>query len=148
MIMDSLLEFADGADISQAAGTYLSTNVVDLQSARDIGNGQPLYLVIQIDAAVTSGGSATVQFRLRSDSVAAVHATTSTGHTDSGAIAVASLVVGYQIIMPLPPEGSVLYERYLGVQAIVAAATTTAGTYSAFLTLDPAGNKSYPDATN
>ena len=148
MIMDSLLEFADGEDISQTAGTYLATNQVDVSVARDVGNGQPVYLVIQIDAAVTSGGSATVQFRLRSDSVAAVHATTSTGHTDSGAIAVASLVVGYQIIMPLPPEGSVLYERYLGVQAIVAAATTTAGTYSAFLTLDPAGNKSYPDASN
>ena len=148
MIMDSLLEFADGEDISQTAGTYLATNQVDVSVARDVGNGQPVYLVIQIDAAVTSGGSATVQFRLRSDSVAAVHATTSTGHADSGAIAVASLVAGYQLIIPLPPEGDNTYEQYLGVQAIVAAATTTAGTYSAFLTLDPAGNKSYPDASN
>jgi hypothetical protein len=148
MIMDSLLEFADSQDISQVAGTYLSTNVVDLQEARDIGNGQPLYLVIQIDAAVTSGGSATVNFRLRSDSVAAIHATTSTGHIETGAIAIASLVAGYQLIIPLPPEGSNAYEQYLGVQAIIATATTTAGTYSAFLTLDPAGNKSYPDATN
>tara|TARA_R110002074_G_scaffold87320_1_gene192755 strand:- start:9 stop:452 length:444 start_codon:yes stop_codon:yes gene_type:complete len=147
MIMDSLLEFADGEDISQSAGTYLATNQIDLQEARDMGNGQPLYLVIQIDAAVTSGGSATVQFRLRSDSTAAIHATTSTAHTDTGAIAVATLVAGYTQVIPLPLEGE-SYERYLGVQAIVATATTTAGTYSAFLTLDPIGWKAYPDATN
>ena len=147
MIVDSLLEFADGEDISQSAGTYLATNQIDLQEARDMGNGQPLYLVIQIDAAVTSGGSATVQFRLRSDSTAAIHATTSTAHTDTGAIAVATLVAGYTQVIPLPLEGE-SYERYLGVQAIVATATTTAGTYSAFLTLDPIGWKAYPDATN
>jgi len=147
MIMDSLLEFADGQDISQVAATYLSTNVVDLGSARDIGNGQPLYLVIQIDTAVV-GSSSTIQFRLRSDSTASIHATTSTGHYDSGAIAEADLIIGYQLIIPLPPEGSNAYEQFLGVQAIVGTATTTAGTYSAFLTFDPVGNKSYPDAVN
>ena len=147
MIVDSLLEFADGEDISQSAGTYLATNQIDLQEARDMGNGQPLYLVIQIDAAVTSGGSATVQFRLRSDSTAVIHDTTSTAHIDTGAIAIATLVAGYTQVIPIPLEGA-SYERYLGVQAIVATATTTAGTYSAFLTLDPIGWKSYPDATN
>lgn len=146
MIMDSLLEFADGQDISQVAGTYLSTNVIDLQEARDIGNGQPLYLVIQIDAAVV-GTSSTVNFRLRSDSVAAIHATTSTAHLETGAIAEAVLVAGKQFIFALPLEGNA-YERYIGIQAIVAVATTSAGTYSAFLTFDPHGNKSYPDATN
>ena len=39
MIIDSRLEFADAADISQSAGTYLSTNVVDTSVARDMGNG-------------------------------------------------------------------------------------------------------------
>ena len=147
MIMDSLLEFADSQSIAAAASTILSTNVIDTQDARDIGNGQPLYLVIQIDTAVV-GSSSTIQFRLRSDSTASIHATTSTGHTDSGAIAEATLIIGYQLVIPLPPEGSNAYERYLGVQAIIGTATTTAGAYSAFLTFDPVGNKSYPDATN
>jgi hypothetical protein len=40
------------------------------------------------------------------------------------------------------------YERYLGVQHIVSGATTTAGTYNAFLTLDPTGWTAYADATN
>ncbi|MBT7453087.1 MAG: hypothetical protein HN796_04310 [Gemmatimonadetes bacterium] len=146
MIMDSLLEFADGEDLSQTTGTYLATNQIDLQEARDIGNGKTLYLVIQIDVAV-EGTSSTVNFRLRSDSTAATHATTSTAHIETGAIAEATLVAGYQAIIPLPLEGNA-YERYLGLQAIVGTATTTAGTYSAFLTFDPSGNKSYPDATN
>ena len=147
MIMDSLLEFADGQDISQTAGTYLADNQIDLQEiGRDIGNGQPLYLVIQVDVAIV-GSSSTVNWRLRSDSSAAIHATTSSAHYETGAIAEATLVAGYQIVIPLS-KGVAEFERYLGIQAIVGTATTSAGTYSAFLTLDPTGWKSYPDAVN
>lgn len=146
MILDSRLEFADGEDISQSTGTYLSTNQIDMDSVRDVGQGRQVYLVIQIDTAV-SGTSSTVNFRLRSDSTAAVHATTSTAHLETGAIAEAVLVAGHQITLALPNEGNA-YEQFLGLQAIVGAATTTAGTYSAFLTFDPQGWKAYPDATN
>ena len=146
MILDSRLEFADGEDISQSTGTYLATNQIDIETARDIGQGRQMYLVIQIDVAV-AGSSSTVNFRLRSDSTAATHATTSTAHLETGAIAEAVLVAGHQITLALPNEGNA-YERYLGLQAIVGTATTTAGTYSAFLTFDPQGWKAYPDATN
>tara|TARA_R110002051_G_scaffold316496_1_gene396169 strand:+ start:2787 stop:3227 length:441 start_codon:yes stop_codon:yes gene_type:complete len=146
MILDSRLEFADGEDISQSTGTYLSTNQIDMDSVRDVGQGRQVYLVIQIDTAV-SGSSSTVNFRLRSDSTAAVHATTSTAHLETGAIAEAVLIVGHQITLALPNEGNA-YEQFLGLQAIVGTATTTAGTYSAFLTFDPQGWKAYPDATN
>lgn len=145
MIMDSLLEFSDGGDISAVASTVLSDNVIDTQDARDIGGGQPLYLVIQIDVAVV-GSSSTVNFRLRSDSTAAIHATTSTAHIETGAIAEATLVAGYQTIIPLPMGTA--YERYIGVQAVIGTATTSAGTYSAFLTLDPSGWTAYADAVN
>jgi hypothetical protein len=146
MIMDSLLEFGDGFDLTETTGTYLLTNQIDMQEAKDLGNGQPVYLVIQIDTAI-SGTSSTINFRLRSDSSAAIHATTSTAHIETGAIAEATLVAGYTVVIPLPIEGNV-YERYLGVQAVIGAATITVGTCSAFLTLDPIGWKSYPDATN
>jgi hypothetical protein len=146
MIMDSLLEFADSQSIAATASTILSTNVVNLQEARDMGNGQPLYLVIQIDTAVV-GSSSTINFRLRSDSTAAIHATTSTSHIETGAIAEAVLVAGYQVVIPLPIEGNA-YEQYIGVQAIIGTATTSAGAYSSFLTYDPIGWKAYPDATN
>lgn len=147
MMVDSRLEFANAADGSQSAGTYLAPNQVDLEVARDIANGQPLYLVIQADEAFTSGGSATVQFRLRSDDSASIHATTSTGHIDTGAEAFGTYSAGHTKVIPLPLEGNA-YERYLGLQLIVGTATTTGGTYSAFLTAQPHGWKAYPDATN
>lgn len=149
MFMDSQLEFSDAQDISQTTGTYLSTNVVDLQAVRDIGQGEPMYLVIQIDTTVT-GTSSTIEFRLRSDAVEAIHATTSTGHFTTGAIAEATLVAGYTLVIPLPLEPNA-YERFLGIQAIVGTATTDAGTFSAFLTLDQYGgarSRAYPDAIN
>ena len=52
MILDSRLEFADGEDISQSTGTYLATNQIDIETARDIGQARQMYLVIQIDVAV------------------------------------------------------------------------------------------------
>jgi hypothetical protein len=147
MIMDELLEFGDGFDLTETTGTYLLTNQIDLQeTGRDISNGQPMYLVIQIDTAV-SGTSSTVNFRLRSDSTAAIHATTSSAHYETGAIAEATLVAGYTIVIPLS-KGVAEFERYLGVQAVIGTATISAGTCSAFLTFDPHGWKSYPDATN
>tara|TARA_Y100000310_G_C20685847_1_gene818924 strand:+ start:405 stop:848 length:444 start_codon:yes stop_codon:yes gene_type:complete len=147
MILDSRLEFADGEDISQSTGTYLATNQVDMDNVRDIGAGRQAYLVIQIDVAV-SGSSSTINFRLRSDSTAVIHATTSTAHVETGAIAEAVLVAGHQISIALPAEGNT-YEQYLGLQAIVGTATTSAGTYSAFITFDPPSKwKAYADATN
>ena len=109
MIMDKLLEFADGQTCANAASTVLSTNVIDTQDSRDIGQGQPIYLVIQIGTAVTSDGAALIQFRLRSDAAAAIHATTSTAHVDTGAIPKATLVAGYTQVIPLPMGTT--YER-------------------------------------
>ena len=54
---------------------------------------------------------------------------------------------GVICVQPLPVEGHE-YERYLGVQYTIGTTTTTAGNVNAFLTLDPYGWKSYPDATN
>ena len=146
MIMDKLVEFADSQSIAASASTILSTNQIDISEARDMGNGQPVYLVIQIDTAVV-GSSSTINFRLRSDSTAAIHATTSTSHIETGAIPEATLVAGYTLCIPLPLEGNA-YEQFLGVQAIIGTATTSAGAFSAFLTIDPVGWKAYPDAAN
>ena len=104
-------------------------------------------MVIQADEAFASSGSATVQFRLRSDDSASIHATTSTGHIDTGEEAYTVWSAGATKVIPLPLEGNA-YERYLGLQLIIGTATTTGGTYSAFITADPHGWKSYADAAN
>lgn len=155
MILDERLEFADAVSVAAAAGTALIGDVIDLQTARDIGSGEPLYLVITVDTSIITGGNAgTIQFILASDAQAAiatdgsasVHFTSKAFVTDddalndldAGAVAVA---------VAIPMEG-VAYERYLGILAVIATTTVTAGKINAFLTLDVAKWKAYADAAN
>ena len=148
MILDERTEFCDNLAVDTTVGTTLEGDIIDLTDARDIGQGQPIYLVIQVTVAF-AGATATVDFRLRSDGVEAIHATTSTAHLSTGPIPIATLVVGYRIVIPIPPEGDA-YERYLGLQLVTATATTTAGSINAFLTTEPSvtPTTSYPDAAN
>ena len=147
MIMDERTEFADAASVAAAAGTALIGDVIDLgATARDMGSGQPLYLVITTDTEIITGGSAgTIKFQLASDAQAAiatdgsasVHIDTGTFVTDDSAANSAQLNAGGVIFCgPLPLQGRV-YERYLGILAVIATTTVTAGTINAFLTLDP-----------
>ncbi len=148
MILDELGEFADATALSTAGlGLALVGDVIDLGSARDIGNGEPLYLVIQIDTAVTSAGAATLEFQLVSDAQAAIAVDGSASvHAKTAAIAKAALVAGYCVaVIPLPFDGGVPYERYLGILQNVGTAALTAGKFNAFLTRTPAAWKAYSD---
>ena len=148
--MDSTLEFADATALDLVGtGQALVGNVVDTAVARDIGNGQTLYLIIQVDTAVNSAlNTATVSFELSSDAQAAIAVNgTETIHVKTYDIPQATLVAGYQMVIPLPAENPA-YERYIGIVQNVGTEKVTAGKINAFLTLDPAGNKAYPDATN
>jgi len=150
MIMDDRVEFADAT--SNGAPNNSTVNVgdiVDTTVIRDIGMGQPVYLVVTVDTAVTSGGAATVAFLLVSDSTTTIATDgTATKHLESAAIPVASLVAGYKMVMALPAENPA-YERYLAFQVKeTAGQALTAGKVNAFLTLDPYGWKAYADATN
>lgn len=156
MILDERNEFADAASVAAAAGTALIGDVIDLGSVhRDIGNGQPVWLVLTTDTEIITGGSAgTIKFQLASDAQAAiatdgtatVHLDTGTFVTDDSAANDTQMNAGSVIAcMALPLEGHV-YERYLGVLAVIATTTVTAGKINAFLTLDPTGWRSYPNA--
>lgn len=148
MIMDELLEFCDADTLTTTTGRNLEGDVINLQQARDIGNGQPVYLVIQVTTAVTSAGAATISFELVSDAQAAIAVDGSaTEHITTEAIGKATLVAGYTRVIALPLEDPA-YEQYLGLISNVGTAALTAGAINAFLTLDPHGWQSYPDATN
>ncbi len=150
MILDERLEFCDATSLNTGvAASYLVGDVIDLQVARDIGNGQTTYLVIQIDTAPTSGGAATASFSLASDAQAAIAVDgTQTTHMTTGAKTIAQMTAGTQFVLPLASEGSV-YERYVGILQTTAVAAFTAGKINAFITLDhPAVWKSYADAQN
>lgn len=144
MILDERTEFADAAAIALNIGNAIApnTDVIDLGGVtQDIGNGEPLYLVLQVDTAFV-GATATIRFQLASDSTANL-ATSRTDHIDTGAIAVATWAAGYTKIYPLPVEN---YERYLGLWMTVATANVTAGKLNAFLTRTPAKWVATPDA--
>jgi hypothetical protein len=145
MILDERLEFADALTCVANIGNAILGDVIDLGATptlKDIGNGEPLYLVIQVSTAVV-GSSSTVQWQLASDSTANL-ATSKTVHIDTGAIAEATLVAGYTIIHALPIAA--LYERYLGIWQTVATGNLSAGNVNMFLTHSPAKYTIYPDA--
>lgn len=149
MILDERNEFCDATALNTgAAGSYLVGDVIDLgATSSDIGNGEPMYLVIQVDTAATSGGAATGQFHLCSDAQAAIAVDGSaTYHFSTSAIPVASLVAGYRVAVVALPHGT--YERYLGVVQTTGTAAFTAGKVNAFLTHDAAKWVATADATN
>jgi len=155
MIMDETLEFADATALdTSGTDTDLVGDVIDIGVARDIGVSEQLYLVVQVTTALTSGGSATVQWSLASDSVAAVATDGSQSiHFLSNAFAVADLTAGKQFVFPLPMgDGDAAittgYERFLGFQTVTGVAALTAGAVNAFLTTDPQGWRAYPDGNN
>ena len=148
MILDERTEFCDATSIAASAGTALVGDVMDLTTARDLGNGQVIYLVVQVTTAVASGGSATVNIQLASDAAAAIATDGSaTVHWQTGAEAKTVFTAGKTYVVPLPWEDPA-YERFLGVIVTTATATTTAGAINAFLTLDPSGWSAQADATN
>jgi len=161
-ILDERGEFADNESVAASAGTALIGDVIDLGAAgEDIGNGQPVYLVIRTGSTeiITGGSAGTIQFTLASDSAAAIatngtateHVLTEAFVTDGTDANDAEMKAGALIYCaPIPVGTGGNYERYLGILATTTTTTTTAGTINAFLTLDPhmAAGKTYPDATN
>jgi len=145
MIIDKLLEFGDASNAFVNIGTAVVGDVIDLGSAptlQNIGGGQPIYLVIQIDTTIV-GATSTSEFKLVSDSTSNL-TTSPTLHYTSGALPVATVVAGYQVCAIPLPVGN--YERYLGVTVTSAVANTTAGKANAFLTLTPPAWAALPDA--
>lgn len=157
MIIDSLNEFADAQSVAAAASTALIGDVIDLGAVpQDLGNGDPMYLVITVDTSIITGGVAgTIAFSLASDAQAAIavdgsatqHISTGTFVTDDVALA-GLLAGGVAYVGALPTGAGKAYERYLGVLATVATTTVTAGAINAFLTKDPSAWKAYADAVN
>lgn len=135
MILDTQAEFSDSQAVTSTA---ISTNVMDLgatNALKDLGAGEPVYLVVQTVVAATDVGSdATLTITLESDSTADL-ATSATVHYSTGALAFAAFSpAGTTLVAIRLPAGS--YERYLGVRYTVASGPLTAGQFDAFLTKD------------
>lgn len=147
MYVDAFNEFADATALdTSGTDTDLVGDVIDLDDVRDIGEGQPIYLVIQVETEVDSStDGASVEFVLASDAQAAIATDGSaTEHLSTGAVAEASLPAGKQFVYTLPWEGET-YEQYIGILTKTTGEAVTSGKINAFLTTSAAKYKSYPN---
>lgn len=129
---------SDQQTLAFAAGAANSTGVVDLgapgtmqpnggTAPADLGLGTEMPFFGIVTEAVTSAGAATVQIQLVNSNNSDL--TSGTVLWDSGAIAKATLIAGYRLLLRSIPPGCT--KRYLGLIITVAAATTTAGKLTA-----------------
>ena len=117
----------------------VSTNTIDLSQSRDLGAGEELNVVINVEAAALAAGAATVQFQVISSAASNLGSATVVGQTD--AIPKASLVAGAQIVVPVPRAFiNQLGQRYLGLNYNVGTGPLTQGTFSAWVTIDAPDN--------
>ncbi|EPV3678259.1 TPA: hypothetical protein QIC06_004536 [Enterobacter kobei] len=142
MYIDKQAEFSDNQAVT---ATAISTNVMDLNTAFnynpgvDIGTGEDVYLVVQVDAAATAAGAATVQVTLESSAAAGL--TSSTVHFTSANYALTDMTAGKTLFAVKLPSGT--YLRYLGVRYTVGTGPLTAGSFSAFLVKDVEAWRAY-----
>ena len=156
MILDERNEFADAVSVAAGTGCAVIGDVIDLgATSRNIGDGEPLYLVITTDTEVITGGAAgTIQFDLVSDSLATLgagvladcttHFSTGSMVTDDAALNDSRLNAAGVIAAVALPHGT--YERYLGILCTIGTTTVTAGKVNAFLTPDVAKWAAYANA--
>ena len=135
MMYDKLNTFGTDQVVTTTAA---STDIVDLGAARDIGNGEPLELVILVTQSVTAAGAATVTFTLETDDNAAFSSPVVLAN--SGAIGKAALGAGTEVLRVKVPLDA---ERYLRTNYTVATGPLTAGTFTAFLAHDRQASRAY-----
>jgi hypothetical protein len=126
--VDAQLMFSDEQAVTAAAA---STNYIDLGSVRDIGTGEDLYVVVQVDVAMADSGSdSTLAVALEGDS--------STTFTPDGTQTLftfaATSAAGTVKIAKLDPGSAPLQYRYIQLKYTPANGDLSAGKFTAFLT--------------
>ena len=125
MILDNQTLLSNQQAITATAA---STNVIDLGPinagiVRDIGNGKPIPILVQVTENFTAGGAATLTVALQTDDNAAF-SSPKTVHV-TAAIALADLKAGKQITLDYIPRGT--NERFLRLNYTVVTGPMTAG---------------------
>lgn len=147
MWIDKLGTFADGVAPGNV-GTNVIGDVVDLQvGGLDIGQGNPVYFVAMVEAALEAAAPGTLRIELVTADNAALTSnpevvlTSTTVAPDVTPVAAGTLLLAASL--PFRRD----YRRFLGIRAVVGAANVTAGSISAFLTNEMSGWKANPSVT-
>lgn len=125
MYLDSQLEFSDAQAVTASAA---SENIIDLGSAQvNAGVGEELYLVVQVQTAMTDVGSdSTVAVTLEGDDNEAFASATTVQTIGTFA---ATSAAGTKLVARLQPEA--ITERFLRIQYTVAGGDLTTGSFDA-----------------
>lgn len=135
MMYDKLNTFGTDQAVTTTAA---STDIVDLGAARDMGNGEPLELVVLVTETVTAAGAATVTFTLETDDNAGFSSTFVLA--SSGAVAKPALTAGTEVLRVKVPLDA---ERFLRTNYTVATGPLTAGKFTAFLAHERQASRAY-----
>ena len=117
MITDKLLRVSTDQALTTTA---VSTDTIDLSIARDMGEGESLYMNFAVTTALAGGTS--VKFEVVSSAAADLSSPTVIGSSD--AIVTASLVAGYNTAVRINPQIASKGQQYLGARY------TISGTYT------------------
>jgi hypothetical protein len=138
MITDVLLTVSGannpGSAISGQAITAdaVSTNVIDLGTARDIGEGEDLYMVFTVVTAFDTLTS--LNMAVVTDTTDAMSSPTTIAST--GAVLLANLTAGKQYVVRIPPQIASLGERYMAAYYDVTGTAPTTGSILAQIVKD------------
>lgn len=123
MITDDLLRVSEDQVLTGLTDTSaVSTDKIDLSLARDIGEGEGLYMTFAITTAVTVGTSTKFEVVIADDAALTTNVE-SVG--DSGAILTADLTLGKLIAVPIRPKVGSLGRRYMGARYTVVGTNST-----------------------
>lgn len=137
MIIDKNLQVSNEQAVTTSAA---STDVIDFGQANpDVGMDGRSCMVITTDEAATAAGAATVTFSVQDSADNA----TFTDVAVSAAIGKATLVAGYQHVIPMPTK----LRRYCRVYYTVATGPLTAGKFSAQVVTGIQQNIAKPDSS-
>lgn len=140
MILDAHNQFSDAQAVTSAAG---STNTIDLGAVRDIGTGEPLYIVVSVQTTLGDGGSNT-------GTVVALEGDSTTSFTPDGTVDLFTFAkdaaAGTVKFAKLDPGSAPLQYQYIRLLYSPAGASLTSGKFDAFLTNNIEKYVSYADA--
>lgn len=140
MILDANARLASSF-APTAIAANAGTNVIDTLAIADYGTGSDWLWYFQVATAFTSTGSATMQLKLLGNASDPTFSSGNVTIIDTGAIAVASWVLGYEGKFKIPralpgANQSTNNYRYLEMTATIAVVAMSAGVLNSWISQD------------
>lgn len=137
MFIDKLLQVSNEQAVTSSAA---STDVIDFgQTNPNVGMDDQSRMVITVDESATAAGAATVTLSVQDSADNSTFADVAV----TAAIGKATLVAGYQHVIPMPTK----LRRYCRVYYTVGTGPLTAGKFSAQVVTGIQQNTAMPDSS-